>query len=406
MPVPDLYLQYTPFSVYYRITDGSEQTAKEGKGAMRKLYHILLGILIGCMVATDGHGQQKCVDAEGEAAIVNNDIPSARMESVARARWTAIEQVVGVDVKAGSFVQNFTLVDDVIKTQVGGVVRNHRVLKEENRGDTLVVRINACIEPGKAQQAVSSLALNNAVAVFIPAKKLNRELEETNIVSETLIGKLIEQGYTVTDIAPSSAVDAAVIDSAAKTGNYMTLRSTMYKFLSNVLIIGRIDPNISVRKGENIGYGLSMPFSNVTVRMNYRIVARNGKTGEMNILAAGTAEGKGLANSAEDAAASGLKNLVEDLTPVILDKMAQYIQGNMKKVRIRVNGVADLETSNEVKSILQNIVWVSGVEAPQMGEYIVGYPENTLYLANSIKQKGPFTVDNFSPYSIVFTYKP
>ena len=373
---------------------------------MRKLYHILLGILIGCMVATDGHGQQKCVDAEGEAAIVNNDIPSARMESVARARWTAIEQVVGVDVKAGSFVQNFTLVDDVIKTQVGGVVRNHRVLKEENRGDTLVVRINACIEPGKAQQAVSSLALNNAVAVFIPAKKLNRELEETNIVSETLIGKLIEQGYTVTDIAPSSAVDAAVIDSAAKTGNYMTLRSTMYKFLSNVLIIGRIDPNISVRKGENIGYGLSMPFSNVTVRMNYRIVARNGKTGEMNILAAGTAEGKGLANSAEDAAASGLKNLVEDLTPVILDKMAQYIQGNMKKVRIRVNGVADLETSNEVKSILQNIVWVSGVEAPQMGEYIVGYPENTLYLANSIKQKGPFTVDNFSPYSIVFTYKP
>ena len=372
---------------------------------MQKVYTILLGLLVGCLFITDGYGQQQCVNTEGEAAIVNNDVPSARMESIARARWAAIEQVVGVDVKAGSFVQNFMLVDDVIKTQVGGVVKSHKVLKEENKGDTLLVKINACIEPSKAQQAVSSLALNSAVAVFIPAKKLSHEFEETNIVSETLIGKLIEQGYTVNDIAPSSTVDAAVIDRAAKTGNYLTLRSTMYKFLSNVLIIGKIDPNISVRKGENIGYGLSMPFSNVTVRMTYRIVARNSKTGNMDILTAGTAEGKGLANSAEDAAASGLKDLVENLTPKILDKMAQYIQGNVKKVRIRVNGVTDVETNMAVKSMLQNIVWVSGVEEAQMGEFTVGYPENSIYLANSIKQKGNYTVENFTPYSITFVYQ-
>ena len=209
----------------------------------------------------------------------------------------------------------------------------------------------------------------------------------------------------MTDIAPSSAVDAAAIDRAAKTGNTMTLRSVMYKFLSNVLIIGKIDPNISVRKGEEIGYGLKMPFANVTVRMTYRIVARNSKTGNMDILAAGTAEGKGLANSAEDAAAVGLKDLVEKLTPGILDKMAQYIQTNMKKVRIKVNGVTDLDTNMEVKNILQNIVWVSGVEETQMGEYTVGYPENSVYLANSIKQKGRFTVENFTPYSITFKYE-
>jgi hypothetical protein len=354
---------------------------------------------------TDVFGQQKCINAEGEAVIVNKDVPSARMEAVARARWAAIEQVVGVDVKAGSFVQNFTLVDDVIKTQVGGVVKSHKILREENKGDTLLVKINACVEPGKAQQAVSSLALNNAIAVYIPAKKLSREFEETNIVSETLIGNLIEQGYTVTDIAPSSAVDAAVIDQAAKTGNYMTLRSTMYKFLSNVLVIGKIDPNISVRKGENIGYGLKMPFSNVTVRMTYRIVARNTKTGNMEILAAGAAEGKGLANSAEDAAANGLKDLVENLKPKILDKMAQYIQGNVKKVRIKVNGVTDMDANLEVKGLLQNIVWVSGVEETQMGEYTVGYPENSVYLANSITQKGRFTIENFTPYSITLNFR-
>lgn len=371
---------------------------------MTKICSILLGILLSVLFMADVYGQQKCVIAEGEAAIVSNDVPSARMEAVARARWAAIEQVVGVDVKAGSIIQNFILVDDVIKTQAGGVVKSHKILQEENRGDTLLVKINACIEPGKAQQAVSSLALNNALAVFIPARKFNQEIEETNIVSETLIGKLLEQGYTVSDIAPSDAVDAAAIDRAVRTGNTMTLRSVMYRFLSNVLIIGKIDPNISVRKGENIGYGLKMPFANVTVRMTYRIVARNSKTGNMDILAAGTAEGKGLAASAEDAAAAGLKDLVENLTPVILDRLARHIETNTKKVRIKVNGVADPDAGMAVKNILQSIVWVSGVEETQMGEYTVGYPENSVYLANSLRQKGNFTVENFTPYSITLKY--
>lgn len=372
---------------------------------MRKTCGMLLGILISFLCIADGYGQQTCVNAEGEAAILNRDIPSARMESIARARWAAIEQVVGVDVKAGSFVQNFTLVDDVIKTQVGGVVKSHKVLQEQNTGDTVIVKINACVEPGKAQQAVSSLALNNAIAVHIPARKLSQEFEETNIVSETLINNLIEQGYTVTDIAPSSAVDAAAVDKAARTGNYMTLRSVLYKFLSNVLIIGKIDPNVSVRKGEDIGYGLKMPFTYVTVRMTYRIVARNNKTSDMEILAAGTAEGKGVANSAEDAAARGLKELVKNLTPMILDKMGKYIQTNMKKVRIKISGITDLAGNMEVKTLLQNIIWISGVEETGMGEFTVGYPENSVYLANSIQQRGRFTVENFTPYSISLKYE-
>jgi hypothetical protein len=372
---------------------------------MRKIHGLFLGIFVSFLLIADGYSQQNCVDAEGEAAIVGNDVPSARMEAVARARWAAIAQIGGVNVKAGSFVQNFILVDDVVKTQVGGVVRSHQVLSEENTGDTLAVKIHACIEPGQAQQALSSLALNNAIAVYIPVRKLSREFEETNIVSETLIGNLIEQGYTVTDIAPSDAADAAAIDKAARTGNTMMLRSIMYKFLSNVLIIGKIDPNISVGKGESIGYGLKMPFSNVTVRMDYRIVGRNSKTGKMEILAAGTAEGKGLANSDEDAAARGLRNLVENLTPIILDQVARHIRTHVKKIRIKVRGVNDLDTNMAVKNILQNIVWVSGVEETQMGEYTVGYPENSVYLANSIQQKGRLTVENFTPYSITFRYE-
>jgi hypothetical protein len=237
---------------------------------MHRTPFILLGLILLLLLPLPGFCAEKCVQTEGEAAIVGGDIPSAKTEAVARAKWAAIEQTVGTEVKAGSIVQDFTLVDEIIKTQVGGVVKSYNILSQDNRSDTVLVRIDACVEPQKAQEAVSTLSLNNAVAVFIPAKKPSAketdEYEETNILSETLIGKLTDQGYRVVDIAPTRAADAAEIEKAVKSGSTLTVRSLMYKFFSNVIIIGKIDYAVSTKKGEDIGYGLSMPFNNVTIR--------------------------------------------------------------------------------------------------------------------------------------------
>ena len=189
-----------------------------------------------------------------------------------------------------------------------------------------------------------------------------------------------------------------------RSGSTLTLRSMMYKFLSNLIIIGKVDYTISTKKGENIGYGLSMPFNNVTVRLNYRIISKNNKTGNMEILTTGVEQAKGLANNVEDATAEAMKELAQNLTPTILDKVSQYIKGNTKKVAVKVKGIDDIDKVLEVKQMLQSIVWVSSVEEMQMGNFVVSYPENTLYLANSIKQKGNLKIVNFSPYSLTLEY--
>jgi hypothetical protein len=375
---------------------------------MKKFSFLLCLAVFFCWEINDALSQEKCVNTEAEAAIINNDIPSAKLEAIARAKWSAIEQVVGTEIKAQSFVQNFTLIEDVIKTKAGGVVKSYKVIDQKNTTDSVNIKINACVEPASARETVSQLGLNNSIAIFIPARKPGRsgdEFEETNILSETLIGKLTEQGYTVVDVAPTNALTAKVIENAVHSGNSMTVRSMMYKFLSNLIIIGKVDYTISTKKGENIGYGLSMPFNNVTVRLNYRIIAKNNKTGNMEILSTGVEQAKGLANNVEDAAAEAMKELADNLTPAILDKVGQYIKGNTKKVSIKVNGVNDVDTVIAIKQILQSIVWVSEVEEKQMGDFFVSYPENTLYLANSINQKGNLKVVNFSSYSLVLDYQ-
>ncbi|MBP7230346.1 MAG: hypothetical protein KBA28_00310 [Syntrophaceae bacterium] len=374
---------------------------------MKKIFSLLLFFLLLNFTAGDANAQIKCVNADGEAIILNRDTPSAKMEAVARAKWTAIEQVVGTEVKAQSFVQNFALVEDVIKTQSGGVVKSYKIIDEKIKEDLINIKINACVEPSQAREAVSSLGLNNSIALFIPARKPGRygdEFEENNILSETLVSKILEQGYKVVDVAPTHAVDAMEIERAMRSGSTLSLRSMMYKFLSNLIIIGKVDYTISTKKGENIGYGLSMPFNNVTVRLTYRILAKNNKTGSMEVLHAGTEQAKALANSTEDAAAQAMKELAENLTPTLLDKIGQFIQGNTKKVAVGISGVSDLDTVLEVKSILQSIVWVSAVEEKTMGAFVVSYPENTLYLANSIQQKGNFKLVQFTPYSLTLDY--
>jgi hypothetical protein len=376
---------------------------------MRRIALPLLTIFLLLSPAASGLCAEKCAQTEGEAAIVENDIPSAKAEAVARAKWAAIEQTVGTEVQSGSIVQGFVLVDEIIKTQAAGVVKSWQLLSAEERADTVLVKIRACVEPKLAQEAVSALSLNNGIAVFLPARKPaareTDEFEETNILSETLIGRLTEQGYRVIDVAPTRAADAAEIETAMKSGSTLTLRSLMYRFLSNILLIGKIDYAVSTKKGEDIGYGLSMPFNNVTVRAAYRIVARDGKTGNMVILAAGTEQARGIARSVEDAAAEGMKNLAGKLAPAVLEKVASFIRGNVKRVAIRVKGVADLDTNREIKGMLQQIVWVTEVEEKRMGEFTVGYPENPLYLANSLRQKGRFRVVDFTPLALTLEWR-
>lgn len=351
----------------------------------------------------------QCIDVEGEAAIVNNDVPSARTEAIARAKWAAVEQVTGIEVKAQSVVQNMVLVDDAISKQTRGVISGYNVLNEKDESDTVRVKINACVEPVKAKEAASGMALNNSITVFIPARKPKvvsgrDEYEETNILSETIIGRLAEQGYTVVDAAPGHPADAREIEGAVKSGNSMTVRSLMYKFLSNVMLIGKVDYTVSTAKGQDIGYGLSMPFNNVTVRLAYRIITRDS-SGKTVILAAGAESGKGLANSVEDATAAGLKELADKMSPVVIDKIAGYIKGVAKKVRVRVDGIADMSTNFAVKDMLQNLAWVTSVDEKGLGDFIVGYPENVVYLANSISQKGDLRVVDFSQSAITVNYQ-
>jgi len=276
-------------------------------------------------------------------------------------------------------------------------------------GGAVKVLLKVCVETPRARQAIASLAMNNSLVVFVPAQRPRwcedaSGYEEANIFTETLMELLTERGYSVYDILPAGGTDTRELENTLSGGTFLTYRNIMYRHLSNVLIIGKINHSRAKLQGEDIGYGLTMPSNHVKAKLTYRIV-RKDESGRMAVLTAGVETGKGFGATLSDAASDSLRDLAEKAAPAIASKLQRQIAGIAKKILVKVENINDLDRNLEVKGILRNIAWVTEVEEKALGEFVVGYTENSVYLANSLVQKETFRLVNFSTNSITVAYE-
>jgi len=363
---------------------------------------LALLVMVLSVVATPALAKPVCVETDGEAALVRGDLPSAKTEAISRAKWSAVEQVAGVELKSRTLVADAVLLEDLISTQARGVVTSLQVINEQQGRDSVRVRIKACVEPAQAREAVSPLALHSTVAVFVPARHLGGKgaaYDDSNAFSEAVNNALIQRGFTVKDLAGGSgSLRAADLERAMKNDSFLSLRSLAYRYKSNTILIGRIEPTLSTSKGDDVGYGISMPFNKATVRLTYRLLTRDGK-GSLIMLAAGSDEAVGLAPHAEDARNTALKNLAERTVPVLMDKINLRMKELAHKVSITIAGINTPEETFAARDQLQQITWVSDIEDEGIGRFRVTFPENPLYLANGLTQKG-FRIISFSQDAI------
>ncbi len=368
---------------------------------MKKTVILLIAAII--TSAYPVYAKPVCVETEGEGTVFRGDIPSARMEAIVRSKWAAVEQVAGVDIKSRTVVSDSRLMEDFISTQARGVVTTLQVISEDKGMDTVRVRVKACVEPSDAKDAVSPLALNSSIVVFIASRKLsgNRKdrYESSGSFVEALNNALAERGFLVRDPAESGKYfRPADIERAMNSGNFHSMQSLIYRYKSNCVLIGQIEPVLSTAKGEDVGHGITMPFNKVTVRLIYRLLVRDAN-GRLKILAAGNNEASGLASNAEDSRNLALKNLAEVSVPSIMDKIKQRMSDLAHTVTVTVEGVTTPDETFAVRDILQQITWVNEIKEEGIGRFSVAYPENSLYLANGLIQKG-YAVTRYSDNEI------
>lgn len=334
---------------------------------------------------------------EGEASIIT-DKASAEMEALARAKWNAIENATGVFIKSETIVENFVLVDDIIKKEAQGVIKDIRIIKKLYKNGTVKINIRAKVIPKEAEKALSLLTKNTALAVFIVSSQ-----GEMNPVSIKLIENLTNQNFTVIDIA-SAKLDPSRVEWAMRQKRFFELRHIMNKALAGAMVIGKVTPIIKTRRGQAIGYDVVSPFYIVDEKVEYYIITKD-KLENTRILSAGSVSEKGTGINLEDACEKGMEEAGEKLSEAVLRKLGDYLKTEEKNVSLQIEGLPSITYNFEIKQKLQNLAWVASVEDRGLGRFLIKYQENTIYLANSIMQMANIYVKDFSPFNITAEYR-
>ncbi len=371
------------------------KSLRKGHGAGGVLPLLLPALLV--VFATGARAAPKCVEAEGIAPFSGSEA-AAKQEAFARAKWRAMEKVTGANVRTKTVLQNFRLLDQAIVKQARGVVKSATIEQAFRAGGEFHVVARVCVEPANADQAIALLSRDTGVVVFVVAKRprikrrwegaerdlsFTQHLEEMNPVTERLIDELVQRRFAVFDPIASEDVDADALADAFARNDLVRVKRILRTMPASFVVFGEIETNFGRMKGDDIGYGLSMPGYSVDASLRYRLLLR-GEDGRMRILGSGVVRDRGIAAAPETAYETALENLAENAVPEIEQKIAREVKGLTRPIRLVVDGVPNTDALFAIKDRLQMIPWVERVEESANGSFTIYYPDKTIYLANAI----------------------
>ncbi|MBU1880409.1 flagellar assembly protein T N-terminal domain-containing protein, partial [bacterium] len=206
---------------------------------MKRAAALFLAILIlasGLTLPTDA----ATVTVRGEATIFNGDLPAAREEALIAAKRNAVEQVLGVKIKAETAVQDFMLADDTILSMTEGYVKNSKILSEKQERDYLVLEVECEVVEQLSPETAAELMRNFSAVVGITTDINGSVRNDDDRLSNRLVAELVKAGYDVRDAAQLLALDGfqGQLLAAAKHQDVRAARWIGQQLLSNVVIVG------------------------------------------------------------------------------------------------------------------------------------------------------------------------
>lgn len=109
------------------------------------------------LVAAPAFASTQQLKVEGVAAIINDDIPTARDRAIDDAKRKAVEQVAGTQVSAESITENFQLVQDRIYARASGFVKTYKIIAEYKEEGVYHVKIDATVDTGRLAENLDQI---------------------------------------------------------------------------------------------------------------------------------------------------------------------------------------------------------------------------------------------------------
>ena len=337
------------------------------------------------------------VTAEGLAPIISDEI-AAKNEAERDALRRAVEKVGGVIIESTTLVAYSQLVSDEIRTRTVGYAVSHEIIGESanSEGTIYSVQVKACVNPDLPDDLVQDIqaeteSLSEVLKQQFDNPKIVIQVQGTenlSVVAETktiLDEHFKELGFTI--INRSSESCQALADEISSD-------------VANIIICA--DTTVATEASSATGRELftakaTVTISAILVGNNRQIASASSSTGQIP----SSLESK----AATDAVMNALEQPVSEELDV-LDTFTFELIGNLKLITIVVKGLPDLQSSQQVRAVLESILGEENVPGGDFsegqGSFSVKSPFKALDLATRLEAAAAInlSVTGYSTFSI------
>jgi len=331
------------------------------------------------------------VTANGEAAVLDNDVAAAKERATDAALRNAVEQTVGTLVQSESLAENNVLLNDTVYTQARGFVKNFSVTGVKNEGNAVTVTVKASVVEDKVEDALVGAGVLLArlgkprVVVLVSEQNIGDSQAGLNIgpvstelgvTENTIMEKLRETGFSFVD--PQALTGKIKVENAVAlvNGNQPNaIRELADASGADVIIVGKA---VSKDQGTIMGTQMHSGQANLTLRVF--------NSGNGAILANSTCQG---AEAHVDTTTAGTKALkkaaekcVKELSAQLLKEWQKAVFG-AKTVAMKVRGVGKYQALGKFKNEL--LARVRGIQSVQERRFEKGEASIDIELKGTVQ---------------------
>jgi hypothetical protein len=165
------------------------------------------------IAAPAASAETQTIKVEGVAAVINDDIATARDRALDDAKRKAVEQVAGTQVSAQSITENFQLVEDKIYARASGFVKNYKIIAEYKEEGVYHVKIEATVDTARVAEDLEQIfATKPRVIVMIAEQNVGSKgfsywwgnsgfVSDMGLMQTALIEQWQPRGYKFIDPA-------------------------------------------------------------------------------------------------------------------------------------------------------------------------------------------------------------
>lgn len=349
------------------------------------------------------------VTVRGEATIFEGDLPAAREEALVDAQRNAVEQVLGVEIRAETAIQDFMLADDTILSMISGYIKNSKILSEKQEMEFLVLEVECEVVKELSEEEAQKLMRNFSCVVGFTTE-IDGGVVDDNRLANRLIADLVKADYDVRDISQLLSVEgyAGRYRAAVERQDIASARWIGRQLLSNVVILGKAKLELKEQK-EVTGFAGTVGVYVYDCWLEARAI--EAESGQIIAQYASDFEGvQGTGNTPQKAVTDALTKAEKAYSKDLISQLTEYGGKKSRPITVNVEGIPSYEEFQKVKQYLTNIrfrdsdVSDLGFEKGQTSTFRFNYSEKINLVALKLDHLPNLSVIDRSEIKVICRY--